>query len=87
MPTDNRTVEVAVHFFANDMDESPSGILPKNVWATGSVTVRANRRHQIPAQDSVMFNSRAEIPLAIEKALIKAGIKVHPSNREVKYAG
>jgi hypothetical protein len=44
-----------------------------------------NERHGIKAQEPVMFKSMASMPLAIETALINAGVTLVNGNQSLKY--
>lgn len=81
----NTTLNFRIRFLANGIAAKRGKIRRRNCWANGFVEIEANGRHGISAMKSVPFNSPAEIPLALEKAAIRAGIKVHPCRRLEKF--
>ena len=77
-------VEVRVRFFTDG--QAPSGqILPKHGYANGEVRLARNASHGIKPGEPIMFNSMAEMPYAIEKALRDHDVKIALSSRERRY--
>jgi hypothetical protein len=75
--TDNKTISVTVYFFTDDLAEQDGDVIPGHAWAQGQVAVRANATHTIKSGHEVMFNRMADLPAAIEDALIAAGVTLH----------
>jgi hypothetical protein len=86
-PFGQRMIEVTVRFYTNGIALGQGKILPKHAWTEGVVTMEKNEAHGIKSGANVQFNSRLQIPLAIERALIHNGIALHPSTHERKYMG
>jgi hypothetical protein len=79
-------VRVSVRFWTDDIADSPGHVVPRHAWAAGVVFVESNETHGIPrVQDAATFNSMAELPFAIEKAIIQAGLTLHARGRESQY--
>jgi hypothetical protein len=51
----------------------------------GVVRLTLNEAHGIKAIKPIPFNRLMELPQAIEEALIRGGITLHPSKRTQKY--
>lgn len=64
-----KTVELHIRFFTDEI--ATDGIRPKHAWDCGTVSSVVNRSHSI-THHIQHFNSMAELPLAVEKVLIKA---------------
>jgi hypothetical protein len=75
--TDNKTISVTVYFFTDDLADQDGDVIPGHAWAQGQVAVRANATHSIKSGYEVMFNRMADLPAAIEDALIAAGVTLH----------
>ena len=75
MNQDNKTIAVTIHFFTDNIAEEKGEVVPKVCWEKGTVSVRANKRHGIPATYAYNFNCKEDIPAAIEKAVREAQIK------------
>lgn len=81
-----KTIAVRVKFFTDEL--APHGqIIQKHGWTAGGVSIAANEAHGIASQQTYVFNSLNEIPTAIEKVLIAAGVTLHPSRRMQKLIG
>lgn len=76
MPSDNKTIEVRVKFWTDNLTESGE-VNPKHAWAQGVVHMPANTRHGIKASQPQPFNSMAELASAIEDVLAESGIRLH----------
>jgi hypothetical protein len=60
--------------------------VPGHAWTGGVVFVEPNESHGIArSRQGVNFNSMAELPLAIEKAIVRAGVTLHTTRRESQY--
>jgi len=76
-----KTIRVNVRFTTNGLPKRKA-----NYWSTGFIDVTADPARGIDSRSGTHpFNSLAEIPAALEKLLIKSGIKVHPSKKLKKY--
>lgn len=80
-----RMVEVRVRFFTDEIADGKGEIKPKNAWGCGMVRLGKNETHGIKPRGTIPFNSLAELPAVIEKALIRNGITIHPSGKMRKY--
>jgi hypothetical protein len=80
----NKTIHFKVRFWTDDIAPNEGEIILKHMHGAGFVIVPVNAEHGI-GFDKVAFNSMAELPLAIEKAIIAANITVHNSRKEAKY--
>jgi hypothetical protein len=58
---------------------------PPKSFSDGIVRIERDRLQGILHTKDVTFNSMLELPAAIEKALIGAEVKLHPSTRTRKY--
>jgi ASC-1-like (ASCH) protein len=83
-PQGQKMIEVRVRFFTDG--HAPSGqILPKHGHANGEVRIARNPSHDIRPGEPIMFNSIAEMPYAVERALRDHNIKIELSSRERRY--
>jgi hypothetical protein len=80
-----KMIEVKLRFWTNNISEEEGKVKPKHAWTTGIVRVEGNRSHGIKPGEPQTFNSLLEIGLAVEKALIGAGITLHTAKRMRKY--
>jgi hypothetical protein len=79
-------LRVSVRFWTDDIAETPGHVVPGHAWAGGVVVVESNATHGIRReQQGATFNSMAELPMAIEKAIMRAGLTLHATRRESKY--
>jgi hypothetical protein len=81
----DKTIEVTVRFWTDDITEDPGKILPKHAWTSGMVRMKENESHGIKAGKWVPFNSLFGIGPAIEEVLAKQEIVLHPSKEMDKY--
>jgi hypothetical protein len=73
-----------VGFWTNNLRGESENIFPKHAWSSGYVYLESNKLHGIkPA--SAHFYSPSQWSVAIEKTLIKAGIKLHLGRVPRKY--
>src|SRR5688572_23808335 len=84
MSVDNKTLEISIKLWTDDIAAEKGQVEPKHAWSSGTVQVRANRRHGIPSTNPVPFNTFAELPQLIEKLLLKEGVKLHLSSKAKK---
>ena len=80
-----KMIEVRVRFWTDKIAATKGQIIPKNAWDSGVVIVSTNHSHEIDASTPLPFNSMAELPAKIEKALITQGIKLHRDARSRKW--
>ena len=80
-----RMIEVKVRLWTDNIAEGKGNILPKHAWGSGVVRIERNSAHGISPQHPILFHSLMELGAVIEKVLIQHGIKIHPSNRMIKY--
>jgi hypothetical protein len=80
----NKTIELRVHFWTNGIAPQKGEIEPGHCLASGSVHVTTNEAHGLKDKHQAKFNSMAQLPAAIEKAMILAGITMHTSRLETK---
>ena len=80
-----RTIEVRIRFWTNDLAGEKGHIIPKHGWTSGQVLLPSNPSHGITSSEAVMFNSFAELPSKIEELLIANGIKLHLDKAERRY--
>jgi hypothetical protein len=78
-----RQIFFKVGLFTNELAGERGRIRPKHAWDRGTVDVVPNGSHGIKSA-TAFFNSWSEIPLALEKAARKAGVKIHPGTRSRK---
>jgi len=78
-----QTIQLSVRLYADDMD-GRGNYWQKHAWDRGTVYTIKNEDLGIESHQS-HFNSLAELPLAVEKLLIKAGVTIHTSVRGSKY--
>ncbi len=74
-----KTIELRVRFWTGGM-AGEGQIKQKHAWGSGSVHTVVNPSHGIESH-RVFFHSLAELPLAVEKLLIKAEVSIHASPR------
>lgn len=77
-------IEIRVRFWTNGIAERKGYVLPRHCRAAGTVHVTTNETHGLKDEHNLKFNSMAELPAAIEKLMIGAGIKMRRSRREKK---
>lgn len=81
-----KTIELTVRFWTNDISERHGYIVKKECWDSGVVRVTKNRAHGISGDGTpIPFNSLLDLPAKIEKALIDRGIWLHLGDRSKKY--
>lgn len=83
-PHGEKMIEIRIRFWTDSMAED-GFVYPKHAWGSGMVITDRNDTHGIRAGDSIPFNSMAQLPAAIEKAMIASGIVLHKSRREKRY--
>lgn len=84
-PKGERTIELTVRFFTDDIDNRSGYVVPKHAQECGAVHINANKSHGIKSQDPIIFNSLPQLHAAIERVLIQNGINLIVSNRTKKY--
>jgi hypothetical protein len=82
----SKMLRVSVRFWTDEIADTSGHVVPGHAWASGVVVVESNETHGIRReQKGETFNSMAELPLAIEKAIMRAGITLHSRGRESRY--
>lgn len=90
-PRGERTILLHLRFFTDDIATDDGGatgkgaIKKKHALGMGTITTVANKSHGITRQRE-WFNSTGDMTLAIEKVLVKAGVKLHPYGRNKNLA-
>ena len=82
-PHGQKGIQVKIDFFTDGFAPKDH-IEPKQAWAGGVVSIKANKAHGIPGGINKPFNRMSEIPLAIEDVLEQAGVQFcigKPSNK------
>lgn len=79
-PHGEKTIEIRIRFFTNELASGSGNIWPKHAWDRGSVYTVVNKAHGIDTEGAT-FNSLPQLIVAIEKVLIKAGIQLHHSGK------
>lgn len=82
-----KMIEVKVRFWTNDLATTPGHVQPKHARTSGVVRIKRNELHGIVESKPIPFHSLLDIGAAIEKLLIRHGIKLHPSRAMRKYMG
>ena len=80
-----KTIEVRLHFWTNDIAETEGHIRPKHCWSSGMATVPYNGSHGIASGEPKPFNSLMELTYAIEQALMDAGVRIHKGGKPSLY--
>lgn len=80
-----RTIEINLRFWTDNLAEEEGHILPGNCWSSGVIGVPRNRAHDIGPTQPQPFNSLMEIPSVLEQIFIEAGIEVHIGGRMARY--
>jgi hypothetical protein len=78
-------IEVKVRFWTDSLAGPKGSVKPWHGWTSGAVRLSANEAHGIVPAKAVMFNSLAEIPRAIERALIANRVILHHADRDRRY--
>lgn len=80
-----RMIEVRVRFFTDSIVPGAKGtVRPRHALTRGEARITPNEAHGIASRGPQFFNSLGELPLAIEKALVDARIKLQPFKRTRK---
>ena len=80
-----RMIEVSVRFWTDSIAPGPKGtVRPRHALTRGEAHVTPNEAHGINSGRPQFFNSLGELPLAIEKVLVNAGVKLRPFSRTRK---
>ena len=80
-----RTIEVKIRFWTNDIAGGQGKVLPKHAWAGGVVRMERNASHGIVPGAPLPFHSLLDITSVVEKALIQHGIQLHAGRKMRKY--
>lgn len=82
-----KTIEVKLRFWTNNIAETEGDIEPGHCWAFGAVIVPKNSSHGIGGGEPVHFGSLMKMAAAIEQAMIDAGITVHTPAQKKGFFG
>lgn len=80
-----KTIEVRLRFWTNDIAETEDHIRPRHCWSSGTVSVPHNDSHGISSGEPQTFNSLMELTSVIEQAMIDAGIRMHTGRKQDFY--
>ena len=80
-PRGEKTIQLTIRFFTNELASAPGNVWPKHAWDRGSVYPIVNRAHGIDHPEGATFNSLPQLIVAIEKVLVKTGIQLHRSGK------
>ena len=80
-----KMIEVKIRFWTNNLAHNKDSIQPKHAWTSGVVRMERNDSHGIVPGYPSPFNSLMEIPMVIEKVLMKHDIKLHRDHKMGKY--
>jgi hypothetical protein len=80
-----KMIVLNVRLFTNNIAKGTDKIVPKHAWAAGVVTIRPNEAHGIKPIKPEPFHTLLDLPLAIEKLLVRAGIVLHVGQRMRRY--
>ena len=78
----DRTIEVKVRFWTNNIARGKGKVVPKFCWEHGSIQVITNPSHGIEPQWITHFHGYHDLASTIEAALKAAGIKQLSLKRE-----
>ncbi len=78
-----KTIEVTLRFWTNDIAEGEGKIQPKECWDAGTLNLSTNRLHNIE-YDHQPFNSLLSLLSGLEDLLIRNGIHLRHGNRSYK---
>ena len=74
---DNNTVSVILRFYVDDMPGAAAEeILPKRIWATGTLTLVRNDSHGIMPEKSYPFNHIIDLMWKLNRAFRDAGVEI-----------
>jgi hypothetical protein len=80
-----RTIEIKIHFWTNDLAGKKGMVRAKHAWSCGVVRVERNKAHGITPKNPRPFQSLMHLPAVIEKVLIEHGLTFHQSRQMRKY--
>ena len=72
-----KTIEVKLRFFTDNIADTKGHVLPKHCWPVGMATMPKNDSHGIRNVKNHPFHSLAEVSSVVEEILADAGITVH----------
>ena len=79
-----KTIEISIRFFTNNIASKPGQVRPKECWEGGMVYLTPNKIHGIKRTSGAPFQSFYELPLAIAEAFREAGVRMHLKSNTVK---
>lgn len=80
-----KMIEVKIRFWTDQISRTGGTVIPKHAWSSGVVRMERNEAHGIVPSSPIPFNSLLDLGAAVEKALIKHGVVLHPSRKMQKY--
>jgi hypothetical protein len=81
----DKTIELTVRFWTDNIAPTKGKIIPKNGWAAGVVYIHKSPAHGFEPQDPIPFNTLMELPGKIEKVLANHGVQLRPYSTMKKY--
>lgn len=82
----NKTVEVRLHFFTDQIAANGGVFKAKHAVSVGTARLPTNPRHGITKGECHYFESLAELPATVAKALAAHGITLHPGKKQSRAA-
>src|SRR5262245_39868053 len=80
-----KTIELSVRFWTNDIADQEGKILPNQCRSSGALKLAPNDAHGIAKnQRWVPFNSLPDLLAKLETLLIKQGVTMHLSRKELQ---
>jgi hypothetical protein len=73
----DKTVEITIRFWTDNIANTKGTVLPKHVNNSGTIGLVANKTHGIPSEKATPFGSITELPAKIEELLEHHKIVVH----------
>jgi hypothetical protein len=76
-PHGDKTVEITIRFWTDQLADEKGKLLPKHINNSGKIRMSANKTHGIPSEEAMIFDSITELPAKIEELLEHHKIVVH----------
>ena len=80
-----KTIEVTLRFWTNNLARKKGYVLPKHAWPSGVAFVQKNDTHGIKSANPRPFNSLLDVGAVIESLLVEHQIRLHANRRMKKY--
>ncbi len=82
VPVGERTIELRIRFWTNDIDGNPKGTITQRVcWDGGYVYVGNNKSHGIKNEGGSHFSGLCQLLCSVEKVLDKHDIRLQKGPR------